>query len=54
MLAALARQGYAGWLAIEPFDYRPDGPSVAAHSIGYVRGLLEAGATGDRIDLSSQ
>jgi len=38
----LQRQGYAGWLAMEPFDYQPDGPGCAAHSIGYVRGLLEA------------
>ena len=43
ILAALARQGYDGWIAMEPFDYRPDGPGCAAHSIGYVRGLLEAG-----------
>jgi sugar phosphate isomerase/epimerase len=42
ILEALARQGYRGWLAMEPFDYVPDGPSCAAHSIGYVRGLLEA------------
>jgi sugar phosphate isomerase/epimerase len=42
ILAALARQGYDGWLAMEPFDYVPDGPGCAAHSIGYVRGLLEA------------
>ncbi len=42
ILAALQRQGYTGWLAIEPFDYQPDGPGCAAHSIGYVRGLLEA------------
>ncbi|HEX6722588.1 MAG TPA: sugar phosphate isomerase/epimerase family protein [Burkholderiaceae bacterium] len=42
ILAALARQGYGGWLAMEPFDYVPDGPGCAAHSIGYVRGLLEA------------
>jgi hypothetical protein len=28
--------------AIEPFVYRPDGPSCAARSIGYIRGLLEA------------
>ena len=41
ILQALARQGYAGWLAMEPFDYVPDGPGCAAHSIGYVRGLLE-------------
>jgi D-psicose/D-tagatose/L-ribulose 3-epimerase len=43
ILAALQRQNYAGWLAMEPFDYQPDGPGCAAHSIGYVRGLLEAG-----------
>ena len=42
VLGALQRQGYAGWLAMEPFDYQPDGPGCAAHSIGYVRGLLEA------------
>ena len=42
ILAALQRQGYAGWLAMEPFDYRPDGPGCAALAIGYVRGLLEA------------
>jgi D-psicose/D-tagatose/L-ribulose 3-epimerase len=44
ILAALKRQGYGGWLAMEPFDYVPDGPACAAHSIGYVRGLLEAAA----------
>jgi D-psicose/D-tagatose/L-ribulose 3-epimerase len=43
ILTALRRQGYDGWLAMEPFDYLPDGPGCAAHSIGYVRGLLEAG-----------
>jgi sugar phosphate isomerase/epimerase len=43
ILAALRRQRYAGWLAMEPFDYRPDGPGCAARSIGYVQGLLEAG-----------
>ena len=42
VLAALARQGYDGWIAMEPFDYLPDGPGCAAHSIGYVRGLMEA------------
>ena len=44
ILAALRRQGYGGWLAMEPFDYVPDGPGCAAHSIGYVRGLLEGSA----------
>ena len=43
ILAALARQGYRGWLAMEPFDYQPDGPGCAAFSIGHVRGLLQAG-----------
>ncbi len=42
VLAALKRQGYTGWLAMEPFDYEPDGPTCAARSIGYVAGLLEA------------
>jgi sugar phosphate isomerase/epimerase len=41
ILAALQRQHYTGWLAMEPFDYQPDGPGCAAFSIGYVRGLLE-------------
>jgi sugar phosphate isomerase/epimerase len=42
ILAALKRNGYAGTLAIEPFDYWPDGPGVAAFGAGYLRGLLEA------------
>jgi D-psicose/D-tagatose/L-ribulose 3-epimerase len=42
ILAALQRQGYAGWLAMEPFDYVPDGPGCAAYSIGYVSGLLQS------------
>ena len=41
ILAALRRQAYDGWIAMEPFDYDPDGAGCAAHSIGYVRGLLE-------------
>lgn len=41
ILAALQRQGYAGWLAMEPFDYLPDGPGCAAWSIGYVSALLD-------------
>jgi hypothetical protein len=27
---------------LEPFDYVPDGLGCVAHSIGYVRGLVEA------------
>jgi len=47
VLAALRRHGYDGWIAMEPFDYQPDGPGCAAHCIGYVRGLLEALEAGD-------
>jgi sugar phosphate isomerase/epimerase len=44
--AALARQGYRGWLAMEPFEYVPDGPGCAAWAAGYVRGLLEVEQAG--------
>ena len=30
-----------GWVAMEPFDYHPDGPTCAARAIGYVQGILE-------------
>jgi sugar phosphate isomerase/epimerase len=42
LIAALLRHGYKGDIAVEPFDYVPDGPGAAARAIGYVRGLLEA------------
>jgi D-psicose/D-tagatose/L-ribulose 3-epimerase len=42
ILAALKRQHYAGTMAVEPFDYVPDGPGAAAYAAGYLRGLLEA------------
>lgn len=42
IVAALVRGGYAGDIAIEPFEYLPDGPACAARAAGYVRGLLEA------------
>jgi D-psicose/D-tagatose/L-ribulose 3-epimerase len=42
VLAALKRNNYSGTVAIEPFDYVPDGPGSAARAIGYVRGILEA------------
>jgi len=44
IVAALKRNNYAGVIAVEPFDYVPDGAGVAAFSIGYLRGLLEASA----------
>jgi D-psicose/D-tagatose/L-ribulose 3-epimerase len=42
ILAALKRHGYDGTVAVEPFDYWPDGPGAAAFSAGYFRGLREA------------
>jgi sugar phosphate isomerase/epimerase len=42
ILAALKRHDYAGTIAVEPFDYVPDGPGVAAFSAGYLSGLREA------------
>ena len=42
LFAALNRNKYSGDVAVEPFDYVPDGPSAAARAIGYLRGILEA------------
>ena len=32
---------YRGIVAVEPFDYVPDGVGSAAHAIGYLKGVLE-------------
>lgn len=40
----LHRQKYAGWIAMEPFDYVPDGPGSAARAIGYIQGIIEGTA----------
>ena len=42
ILAALQRHGYTGAIAVEPFVYVADGPTAAAFSIGYLKGLYEA------------
>jgi len=42
VFAALKRLRYQGVVAVEPFDYVPDGPAAAARAIGYIRGILEA------------
>lgn len=42
VFAALKRHGYAGTVAVEPFDYVPDGPGAAAYAAGYLRGVREA------------
>ena len=42
VFAALKKHRYTGDVAVEPFDYVPDGPGAAARAIGYIRGILEA------------
>ena len=42
VLRVLQRAGWAGWVALEPFDYQPDPLSCAAASAAYVRGIWEA------------
>ncbi len=42
ILAALKRNRYDGTVAVEPFDYVPDGAGSAAFAAGYLRGLMEA------------
>ena len=42
LFASLKRHGYRGDVAVEPFEYVPDGPGAAARAIGYIKGLMEA------------
>jgi D-psicose/D-tagatose/L-ribulose 3-epimerase len=39
VLQVLRDTGYDGWVAVEPFDYVPDGPSCAEISARHVRAL---------------
>jgi D-psicose/D-tagatose/L-ribulose 3-epimerase len=45
VLAVLARMEQAhhfpGIVAVEPFDYVPDGPGCAARAIGYLKGVMQ-------------
>jgi D-psicose/D-tagatose/L-ribulose 3-epimerase len=42
VLARMERAGhFPGIVAVEPFDYVPDGPGCAARAIGYLRGVLQ-------------
>ncbi len=40
-LDALNQHRYQGWLAIEPIELAPDGPTTAAFCAGYIKGLVE-------------
>jgi len=44
ILRAIDESGYRGVVAVEPFDYVPDGPGCAARAIGYLRGIEDAAA----------
>jgi sugar phosphate isomerase/epimerase len=47
-IARMEAQGhYRGIVAVEPFDYVPDGMGSAARAIGYLRGLVEGLAVAD-------
>ncbi len=41
VLQVLKDLGYGGWMAVEPFDYQPDGPGCAQASARHVLDLLE-------------
>lgn len=42
VLARMERAGhFRGIVAVEPFDYVPDGPGCAARAIGYLKGVLQ-------------
>ena len=42
-IAQLQASGdYEGIVAVEPFDYVPDGPGCAARAIGYLKGIVES------------
>jgi D-psicose/D-tagatose/L-ribulose 3-epimerase len=42
LFQVLKQENYAGWVAVEPFIYTPDGVGAAAFAAGYVKGLWRA------------
>jgi sugar phosphate isomerase/epimerase len=48
LLALEAAGRYRGIVAVEPFDYTPDGMGSAARAAGYLRGIVEALQPGSR------
>jgi sugar phosphate isomerase/epimerase len=53
-LRPLLDGGYARYISVEVFDFDPDPQTVAARSIGYLKGILEALREGDGTDASSR
>ena len=47
LLQMQARGHYHGIIAVEPFDYVPDGPGCAAQAIGYLKGIMQTLAPPD-------
>jgi sugar phosphate isomerase/epimerase len=41
LLRMKAQGHYRGIVAVEPFDYVPDGPGCAARAIGFLKGIME-------------
>jgi D-psicose/D-tagatose/L-ribulose 3-epimerase len=41
LIQVLRQASYAGWIAVEPFEYLPDGPTCAAFCAGYMRSILD-------------
>ena len=46
ILKALQDLRYNGYVSVEVFDFEPDPETIAARSIGYLKGILEGLATG--------
>lgn len=44
LVRVLRERQYKGWVAVEPFEYRPDGASTAAFAAGYMQALWRATA----------
>ncbi len=44
LMRVLREHGYGGWVAVEPFEYLPDGPTTAAFSAGHMQALWRATA----------
>ncbi len=41
LIEVLKQARYTGWIAVEPFEYLPDGPTCAAFCAGYMHSILD-------------